>query len=293
MGKCKTIFSLLFGVSFYLILRKREYPSGKFVFRCLLLIMIGLINKLFYTYDVLMLYGFVGIILILFRFASKSKIYIFISIFAVIYTLEIYFSLGDYIYSGAYNTCYSNSANLVSIILSTPHCFNEYLAVELNNGIVGCLFYFMIRYYIARTYSLGNLCAELPIRFICTTAAIFIITYIMHNKMPEWLYRPLNYTSGGLFYSSVIIKLYNSNMARKFLSLLEPYGKLGLTNYTVGSVIGVLLFAIYPTLRGLHSYVIVLIFIIIYILQLGFSTLWVRYNKYGPLEGVWRKATKL
>ena len=60
-NRCAPIFSMLFGVSFYLILRNPFYSSSKFIWRCLLLIGIGLFNKLFYTYDALMWYGLWGI----------------------------------------------------------------------------------------------------------------------------------------------------------------------------------------------------------------------------------------
>lgn len=63
-NRCAPIFSMLFGVSFYLILRNPSYNSSKFLWRCILLICIGLFNKLFYTYDALMWYGLWGIMLL-------------------------------------------------------------------------------------------------------------------------------------------------------------------------------------------------------------------------------------
>ena len=46
-GKCALIFEILFGISFYLILRKPNYPSSKFVWRCILLFLLGCINRFF------------------------------------------------------------------------------------------------------------------------------------------------------------------------------------------------------------------------------------------------------
>ena len=57
VGKCNSIFAILFGVSFYLILRNPNNSSSKFVWRCVLLVFIGLINKAFYSFDALMWYG--------------------------------------------------------------------------------------------------------------------------------------------------------------------------------------------------------------------------------------------
>lgn len=66
-SKCNTIFAILFGVSFYLILKNPKNSNAKFVWRCFLLALIGLFNKLFYTYDALMWYGICGMVLVLFR----------------------------------------------------------------------------------------------------------------------------------------------------------------------------------------------------------------------------------
>lgn len=50
ISKSNTIFSLLFGCSFWFMLRNPAYSSLRFVWRCVLLAAIGLISKLFYTY---------------------------------------------------------------------------------------------------------------------------------------------------------------------------------------------------------------------------------------------------
>lgn len=51
--KCAIVFNIMFGVSFYFILKKPSYPGRKFIWRCVLLFFFGLFNKLFYTYDAL------------------------------------------------------------------------------------------------------------------------------------------------------------------------------------------------------------------------------------------------
>lgn len=65
--RCNTIFNLLFGVSFYLILKNPQNTSGKFIWRCLLLCLFGIFNMYFYWGDVLLLYGLCGILLTAFR----------------------------------------------------------------------------------------------------------------------------------------------------------------------------------------------------------------------------------
>ena len=79
-GRCRIIFSFLFGVSFYLILKNPNYSSKKFIWRCFLLFLIGLIVKFVYTHNILMWYGLMGIILVGFRKQKTSHLLLFSSV---------------------------------------------------------------------------------------------------------------------------------------------------------------------------------------------------------------------
>ena len=72
--KSRTIFSTLFGISFYLILRNPTYTISKFCWRCVILMCFGLFDKLFSTYDILFWYGLNGLLLavIVRKMPSKS-----------------------------------------------------------------------------------------------------------------------------------------------------------------------------------------------------------------------------
>lgn len=63
--RCRTIFCILFGSSFYLIMRNPNYTTLKFCWRCVLLMGFGLINIEFYNSDFMLCYGMVGIALVL------------------------------------------------------------------------------------------------------------------------------------------------------------------------------------------------------------------------------------
>ena len=77
VGKFYAIFSLLFGLSFYLILdQKKGSSSLKFVWRLVLLFLIGYIHHIHYRGDFLTVYAFFGLFLILFRRVPDKIIFI-------------------------------------------------------------------------------------------------------------------------------------------------------------------------------------------------------------------------
>ena len=75
---------------------------------------------------------------------------------------------------------------------------------------------------------------------------------------------------------------------------MEPYGKLGLTNYIMQSVLGLLVFApFFLGINYLNTTCNVLVALAIYSLQAILSIWWLRYFTYGPFEWLWRSATYL
>ena len=70
-GKFFTIFSFLFGLSFAIQMRGAEQKgvgfSGRFTWRLLVLALIALVHGAFFTGDILIIYAFLGLVLIPFR----------------------------------------------------------------------------------------------------------------------------------------------------------------------------------------------------------------------------------
>ena len=90
------------------------------------------------------------------------------------------------------------------------------------------------------------------------------------------------------------VVLYQLPMVEKVLVVLAPYGRMGLTNYVMQSVVGAMIFApwAFGTIFGSWSLTeIFLLGLIIYAVQIAVSALWLKYFKYGPLEWFWRTAT--
>lgn len=90
------------------------------------------------------------------------------------------------------------------------------------------------------------------------------------------------------------VVLYQLPMMGKYLAVLAPYGRMGLTNYVMQSVVGAVLFAPWACGATFGTWSVTETFLLglgVYIAQIAASALWLRYFRYGPLEWFWRSAT--
>lgn len=92
----------------------------------------------------------------------------------------------------------------------------------------------------------------------------------------------------------LFVVLYQLPIIRTCLDVLAPYGKMGLTNYVSQSIIGAILFASWAFGATFGTWSATETFLLglgVYVAQIIFSALWLKYFKYGPLEWFWRTAT--
>ncbi len=299
INKCNTIFAVLFGVSFYLILRNPKNSSSKFVWRCFLLALIGLFNKLFYTYDALMWYGLWGMILVLFR-NLKPK-YLILSCVCMLMLSVVFakFSIGDLLFGSNSNGGRYGVNKSFLDVLSYPYAVSDYVRTMLNDGGLGILARFLFGYWIAKIGFIENIDKQLKKNHVIILWSVFGILLgaelLMKVKDVHIILigSLINY-SASLAYASVLLyAYYHCGMCKRILSLFEPYGKLGLTNYSLGGILGVIFINEFGL--GLYKYgvtFIVLFFIAFFLLQALFSFYWLRYFTYGPMEYIWRVATE-
>ncbi len=101
--------------------------------------------------------------------------------------------------------------------------------------------------------------------------------------------------SFALLYSSTIILFTAKGGLSLFNKLLAPVGRMALTNYLLHSVICTTLFlsygfGLFGRLEVWHGIVLT---IVIFLLQIPFSSLWLKHFNYGPAEWLWRSLTYL
>ena len=92
------------------------------------------------------------------------------------------------------------------------------------------------------------------------------------------------------------ILLYQSGRIGKYLEVLSPYGRTGLSNYIMQGILGALIFspwAFGSFFGGWGSAALFIFGIVIYIIQGTISKYWLKHYLYGPLEWLWRSLTYL
>lgn len=295
-NKCNEIFAALFGVSFYLILRNPKNTSAKFVWRCFLLMLIGLFNKLFYTQDVLMWYGLCGMILVLFRnIKPKYLIIISVCMLLVNYCLVSPLQIGTKLFGEAHAIRYGADKSFFDVV-SYPYTIIDRIRFQLDGGGLCTPALFLFGYWVAKIGFIEHIQERMTKRLLLITWSLFIISFIANYFQKEVnlsLIIICNFLGSAAYACAVLFAYYHCDWCQRVLKLLEPYGKLGLTNYSIGGIFGVI--CINEFGLGLYKYgttVIVLFFIAFFILQAVFSYYWLRYYTYGPMEYVWRAATE-
>lgn len=289
-GKCRIIFCILFGLSFYFLLKNPNYSNEKYVWRCILLIGFGLLNKLFYTTEILMWYGLCGILIIPFRHI-KAKTILYYSLF--IYLLFLFFrtvNMDFLSFERDFYVRYNMNSSLIDII-SYPIYSSvlDYIDIVYPKGILETVSYFLLGYYIGKSGIILSLNHYITVLTVIVFGGIYAFTTFIYHQSFDLVWYSLKSLAGALSYSITFIFLFLKFKIR--LRGLECYGKMGLTNYTLQNVIGViislLIFIPYNYSFGL----ILFCMFTFYTLQLIFSYFWLKYNKYGPMEGLWRNIT--
>lgn len=292
-NRCNIVFTILFGVSFYFILKKPQYSSWRFIWRCVLLIFLGLLVKKFYTWDALMYYGLMGIVLVIFRGAKNRTLLVFfvITFFATIFLAK--YQIGTLIFHSPEIYRYQIGDSLLDIVnYSVFDSAIDYLRVVFNSGIFGSLSYFILGYYLAKSGIIKKI-DNLKIKHLMFIGFLYLLFFFLMIKINNnyLIITRLRNLFGALFYATSFLYLYKR--VGKYLSYLEAYGRLGLTNYCMQNIFGVIFMSSVLIPCGCSFSFMFIFFMLFYILQLFFSVVWLRYFKYGPLEWCWRCITYL
>lgn len=295
------IFNILFGISFYLILRKPSYSGSKFVWRCFLLTLVGLAAKIFYWPDALMCYGIMGMLLVPIRKLTKKQIlYVTILLYVInfiISKLNLNNYLTPYIQDSP-SVRYDEDSSFAEAFVLWYKGVLWYFSIMLKTGIFGVLANFSLGYLIGRLGWIEKMDETLKIKHVFGVLAIYIISlftfrHIQAQHIIMYWIRFTMITTGAFFYSMLIIWLYNHTILHSFLRFFESYGKCGLTNYTMQGVIGVFVFCHCGIAFQHHRFTHIVIGVVLfYLLQALFSHIWLKYFRNGPMEYLWRCATE-
>ena len=323
-GKAYAIFALLFGFSFF-IQNNTQQLQGKdyrlrFFWRMVLLLIFGYINTAFYQGDILTLYAIFGLILILTCNLSNKTVFI-IAMFLMAQPVEI----GRILYAFA-NPGFVPAPNLsngyykeIANYMNNGN-FLDYIVGNVTLGKTASLLWswengrFM---QAPALFLLGFLAGRKKLFVMNETTIvfwksvlkyafiIFVPLYATAVYLPEMaknlaILNPLfvMFTSWGntaftFFLVAGFIMLFQQTTSNKILINLVPFGKMGLTNYILQSIVGSTLYYKYGF--GLYKYTGafygLFIGIALFFINLAFCKWWLKTHKQGPLEYLWYKAT--
>ena len=286
--KSRTIFSTLFGISCYFILRNPNYSNGKFAWRCLLLIVFGLFDKLFSSGDILMWYGINGII-ISFIPVKRIRPSILLTIAILLFFIS-FINISPFFNTSLPNR-YLTNTNLIDII---TYPMSDIVVSDLSGRLcidsTMTLSCFFVGFYLGKSGIIENINRYTSIRVCILTTFLFAATLILYRisyyDLTLWRFSVLT----GAFALSIDF-IYLFNHSAKILTPLTRYGKLGLTNYSSQYIIGTILILYVAIPLRISIEFVFMYGIALYLLQLVFAQIWTSHFRYGPLEWLWRTAT--
>lgn len=292
--RCATIFSILFGISFYIILKNPQNTSRKFVWRCFLLMLIGVFDKIFYWADALMWYGICGMLLVSVRrlncksLAGVIATFLFLNFFLSGLQLGAY--LDDYI-GDSHDLRYSYDCSLSNAVVLLPKAIAYYIRIALNGGIFGVFAKFMIGYLIGKLGFVEIMDKKVNLKSLFISFVIYLLFFILFSYSTYFVWwSKFGYSlSGAVFYALLIVYTYNHTRLQPIMSLFSYYGRCGLTNYMSQGIIGVIVFC-HLGVAWMHVGFSFLLMgtIVFYILQAVFCYYWLKLYNNGPMEYIWR-----
>ena len=326
-GKSYAIFSMLFGLSFF-IQMDNQADKGvdfrlRFLWRMALLLVLGYANGLMYMGEFFVVYAILGCVMVLlWRVPTKVLL-----VLALLLFLQIpeWVSLGKVLVGGAPNersemAKYMSSLYVECADVFTNGTFWDMIKFNLWKGqLAKCLWVVAVARYLQLIglFIIGLLIGRAGIhrseeslvkwsrRVLPWALGVFAVFYGASLLLPAFglegfalrqsrmLLR--NYANLGqmIFYvAGLTLLYYKSKGWRSVLDKLAPVGRMSVTNYMMQSVFGVFIFYGFGlNLASATFSECAVAGVVICAVQILFSNWWMKHHYYGPVEWLWRTAT--
>ena len=332
-GKFFTIFSFLFGLSFAIQLRNATQKGasfkGRFAWRLVVLALIALVHGMFFTGDILIVYAFLGLLLIPFRNLKTRTLVIT----ALVLILNVPGMLLGTLALNAppptpeqqqqrqevQNKFLSSALHLSEVKQSGT--VGELVNLNLTTGAVAkwAFMIFSGRLWITFGLFLLGMCAgRLEIfkdteanrgffrRLLLPAGVVAVLTTLVEIIHPTsmqqltswvdlfaWFSFTLQQLSLSAFYVAMVVLLYWRQPAQGLLPALAPLGKMGLTSYLGQTLFGLVVFygIGFGLLGKVGAAAAIAMAILFFILQIWFARAWLSRFSLGPVEWLWRSLT--
>ncbi|MCC5911932.1 MAG: DUF418 domain-containing protein [Clostridiaceae bacterium] len=330
-GKFYTIFSFLYGLGFYIFMKRAEEkglsPKSLFRKRMFALFVFGLLNLGLVWYgDILHVYGLGGFILIGFRKKSIKSIKRWIVILLCLSTLlavtafsaspaalQAHFQNADYF---SYNEWVAESFDIYSngtyIDMVRYRVIYEIMFVAgyllfiipktLAMFLIGVLFGKLNVFedinknesLIKKIWKITGVIGGVA-TLGCVLAGYPLIGNVasLQTSMLFSLFYEIGTVAISLFYITSLTILLKKERVKEMLTPLQYIGRMSLTNYLIQCIACSFVFYGYGLgLIGEMGIFAGMIFTIAFFsFQMVFSTIWFKHFAFGPVEWIWRKFT--
>lgn len=325
--KFYTLFSLLFGVGFYLQISKNmENPAFPKLYlkRLSILLLIGICHSLIWSGDILMLYALMGMILLALRKIPVSKalavglsFYFFPIILDVIYmytfvpnlpelaktALKVYPDVAPETVVSAFQ-----SENFFTVFKMNFHNiiwrWYDFIPSGRPFKVLGLFFlgYFLYsrEFFTVHAKKWKSIITFLSMGLIFTVLTMFLKGSVASFSkswidIADKLIHEVGQLSLSLSYVCILSRLVDSYPKFFAFNWLKNYGRMSLTSYLGHTFLGILAF--YPIIAWGYFGELTLeqvYYLALFILtvQLIYSNLWFVYFHFGPVEWLWRCATQ-
>jgi uncharacterized protein len=323
-GKSYAIFSLLFGVTFYLQMHGRalrgEDFRARFAWRMLLLFAFGMVNSAMYDGDILSIYAVLGLTLLpVARLSNRSLILIAVLLSMQPWQLMLAWeALGQASFKlptaqawpyyelnmqtlrngGMLDAWWGNLTNgkMATIIW----CWN-------NGRIFQIPALFMMGMVLARgdRFAVNDANRRFWRRLGLIALTVLVPLILVKHQLAGWianeaLRRPVETVVQAWIdlaampvLVTVFVLVYHAQLIKGFFKLLSPLGRMSLTSYMMQSVAGTFIYHGFGL--GMYRYTgatyCLMIGFALAGLQIAFSIWWLKSHKQGPLESLWHRLT--
>lgn len=326
-GKAYAIFSLLFGLSFFMQMDSQAQKGidfrGRFLWRLVLLFVLGYLNGLIYMGEFFVVYAILGIFLIpLFKVPTKWLIIIagllflqlpdlisFISLMSgnspnepthlVTYMGQLFDKGADIFINGSFadminfNLWKGQSAKLLWVFNNARYL--QLIGLFIIGMIIG-------RYGIHKSEEkiIKYSRKVLPYSLIFFAVFYSIVLLLPLLRVEGFALRIgktlfMTYANLGMMmiYVSGFMLIYYQTKAACKLDKLAPVGRMSVTNYMGQALMGVPLFYGFGANLAVEFSFLqcLLVGFVIFAIQLLFSNWWMKRYYYGPVEWIWRIVT--
>ncbi|WP_242217492.1 DUF418 domain-containing protein [Bacillus cereus group sp. BfR-BA-01380] len=312
--KFYTIFSFLFGLSFYIFMERAEqkahHPKLLFIRRLLILFLFGFLHYvLLWDGDILHDYAISGFVLLLFYKKQPKTLLIWSLILLSIWQLFVLL-INVVMLIIPHETLNAFSAPVVPLLdwsLEVQNRFTAFYSEAISSSLImlpETVGLFLLGLYAGKKEMfrrVNEIDAKLKkwqiITFLSTLPIWgIIITYFTINNLYVSFSMIAFITLSGktlfIFYIFTLMRLLQHTKWQNIFRPFQYVGRMALTNYISQTIVTLFVFGLlfkmnimFPLWGG------ILFCISFYIIQIFISRWWLSRYQYGPLEYIWRLGT--